>query len=1264
MLLLIASAIPVVSAGTNRLNLQTRIVDKTSGVNINTVSPACVKSGQDTCDFRIRIWNSSSSTNTTPTTGNLMFTQTFQDVEIGDTDGIINLSLNSCGSTQVGLSQWGTSVGTCAVQLDNANTGSPGVDFSRSDLWIEFSFAPADTVGSLGSFTEVFSRSTLDQVPSAISADTLNGLRPSDFVQFAPSATQVSTSTNSLVNLQTTASTSSPLLLVNENGSGTPDLLRLQVAGNNKLLVTNAGGISTTATATATSTTTTGTGTSSTVLTVSSTASFAVGDLIFVNGTNFARVVSIDTTSRMTISPGISWGASQSVVKYSTPNIGDASNIANRYNQGFFLNGVVTGSGTAITEYSEREVSTIGNFAIKAQDLNIGTLGQTNINTSALRVINNQQSRVSDSWSAEQQGGTPRYLPSTVLYNGIFYIWGGSLGGLTRTNLMEQYDLNSNKWSSGVSGGTARDYHTAVVYNNKMYGWGGRNASAVEINSMDIFDYRTNTWSVGTAGGTARHLHSAVVYNDKMYIWAGSPATIAPLNTMDIYDFATSTWSVGTAGGTARYSATAVVYNNKLYVWGGQNSGLAYINTMDIFDFATNVWTTGTTGGTGRFAHQAVVSGNRMYVWGGFNGGTLNSLDIFNLATNTWSTGLAGGTARYQHTSVVSGNKIYNFGGYNGTTYFTSVDIYDIALGTWSTGVSGGTAKRAFTSSVYQNKVYNFGGYDGTSVLNTMNVFDFGSYDTIFSLYAGLVQKLKVDTAGNTHIAGTLRIGDNSTSTSRFVVNAGTGESSHLLDLQIGGVSTLSVNSAGDIRIADGSTKNIVDSAGNNLVQITDIATNFGASLEAGAVISRNSYFGEEFMRARAAVAADTLISWGDSQSFGVDVNTACIFSTFPDSINGFGRITVNSAGSACLGYQSDAATANNPNLMYQAANLPLLIMKVRPTSGVGANDRVYVGFGNAGTASTVDPTAGIYFSNNSGTTWTGVTRNASVSTNVTCTGATVSTTQFALLKIEVRATTDVRFYVDPDVSNGVQWTTCGTSSTNIPTAPLTSMLQFFATVSPKQLDIDYYRVWQDDAPASPSATPEIAPSESPTPTIEVNEESPEITPSITITPTVTESLTDAEKEAIDNLAKLTGLRFESLGDAAEIKISPSLSLNAISLTAPQVKVKGNLIVNGMLEVVGDLFVRGNLTVDGTITAKNLQLQEQLSPRGTIKIDANKSSASVTFTKEFPTTPFILVEPKGEYIPFSVTNKTEKGFIIEIKEPATKELTFEWIAVQ
>lgn len=255
-------------------------------------------------------------------------------------------------------------------------------------------------------------------------------------------------------------------------------------------------------------------------------------------------------------------------------------------------------------------------------------------------------------------------------------------------------------------------------------------------------------------------------------------------------------------------------------------------------------------------------------------------------------------------------------------------------------------------------------------------------------------------------------------------------------------------------------------SSGAHAAFLKDLSAAFGSYSETGAHVDRNSYIGEEWSRERGDVAADTAFAWGDGQAWTTDeqANNAndCVFSTVDDLTNGVGRMATGDNNTTCNAYHA-SGTVGNLHLQFDADNLPVILMKVRPNT-VDANNDLWVGLQDQTNLTTnADPTNGIFFGNNNGTTWTGFTRSAGTSTTVACTGQTVSTTQFALLKAEVISTAQVRFYVDNDVSNGVNWFYCGESTANIPTASLGSMLKFQSATAGNSLDIDFFRVWQDD---------------------------------------------------------------------------------------------------------------------------------------------------------------------------------------------------------
>ncbi len=141
-----------VRAASNTINFQGKILNKDDGTNLVAGSPACVAEGADTCDFRVRVYDAA-------TVGTLLFEEEHSNIEIGDYNGIFNLSINSvCNSRG---SDWTT--GGCV--------SNGGVDFSDPSIYFEISFSP---VGD-ANYTEVFTRKIVSQVPSAFYAERSSG---------------------------------------------------------------------------------------------------------------------------------------------------------------------------------------------------------------------------------------------------------------------------------------------------------------------------------------------------------------------------------------------------------------------------------------------------------------------------------------------------------------------------------------------------------------------------------------------------------------------------------------------------------------------------------------------------------------------------------------------------------------------------------------------------------------------------------------------------------------------------------------------------------------------------------------------------------------------------------------------------------------------------------------------------------------------------------------------------------------------------------
>jgi hypothetical protein len=600
---------------------------------------------------------------------------------------------------------------------------------------------------------------------------------------------------------------------------------------------------------------------------------------------------------------------------------------------------------------------------------------------------------------------------------------------------------------------------------------------------------------------------------------------------------------------------------------------------------------------------------------------------------------------------------------------------------------SSGTGLSAFTSvgnlalgTITSDARATFVQVDSTTSSNNLVISYTQSTNAANLLGAGIV----INTIASGDAGDTIRAINIANTTAN-------GSTQQAINIGTGFDQVINLNGANEtIGIANNSTLNFSDGT-NNLAIFRDASTNFGAYLETGALVSRNSYVGEEFSRERGALTTDGNQVWGDFQQFGVDENTVCTFNIVDDVVNGIGQMSNNAANSSCLAYHSSAI--GNAHLQFDADNLPLLIMKVRP-SAASIGDDTFVGIGTQVTASNTDPTSGIYFTNNNGTTWTGVTRNAGVSTNVVCTGATISTTQFALLKIEVISNTSVNFYVDPDVSNGVDWTSCGTSTTNIPTAGLTSMLQWSSTVANRFLDIDFYRVWQDDSIIPLNETTALSFSDNedlvmpistgPADTADIVagnfEDFIQVADPVSYPNLIANTITADKIRAnsiegmeilTDNLGSLTN-KYQNLEEKVSgIAATPTTGFKQLQIESAQITLD--------LQVLGQMLVKGNLIIEGpaqfnqqVVFASLAKFQDTVSfskspefnnsTGGYATIKPGDQEVRVEFNQKFATTPIISASSRDHTAAYTLVGQSANGFTIKLAVRATTELSFSWLA--
>jgi hypothetical protein len=338
------------------------------------------------------------------------------------------------------------------------------------------------------------------------------------------------------------------------------------------------------------------------------------------------------------------------------------------------------------------------------------------------------------------------------------------------------------------------------------------------------------------------------------------------------------------------------------------------------------------------------------------------------------------------------------------------------------------------------------------------------------------------------------------------------------------GASNLYITSAGNIGMGTttptsalyvlnsaASEFSVASTAGSSLLEVRNISATFGGAGYAGAFVSKNSYFGEEYSQYHSAalsvttsgstaqvrgqsstLTANTVSNGTLTATYTLSATSSCAYSSV-NTLNGVEEIVASSTPTAgASGACDESMTTNTGTVllaMFNPTNYPVVEIKASSTSATAAGvalsnlatGRLFLGIGDTPTASATPPTNGIIFTNcmdigcvATSTNWIGMVINNKTVSTTTC--PAITTGKMALLRFEVTAVNKVNFFVQNNVANGPYETACGSVNATLPTVNMTVMEQVVATGNNKTtLDIDYYRAWQDDAPLNQANNPPSA---------------------------------------------------------------------------------------------------------------------------------------------------------------------------------------------
>ena len=356
--------------------------------------------------------------------------------------------------------------------------------------------------------------------------------------------------------------TDSSAALQVKNAAGSTNALTVDTSGSSAVTIggtLNAqGNILAAGAATGTTATTSGTGTNTTTVTLTGSA-FANNDVIFIDNAGqdfYTRITAGGGTASLTVSPAVTFENTRTVTKYTVQNIGatatDYTTQANRFFQGYFLGGVVTGAGS--TTLSDQRLLSSGDLNLNATtglNLTGGANSSLNVGANTLAIT-----------SANFSVTGPGALTAASINSGSGLLQG--TGGLTVTGAVSINTSASNATNIGT----------------------GTNAGTITIGNISSGDLALNdaNWSVTGAGLITTSSNLAV---------NGGQITSTGSLTLD----ATSTVIIP---GTDTFQSDDVTSTGALSL----QSGSAAIN------LGTSSATGLTIGSTGSFGSAVVKSNN------------------------------------------------------------------------------------------------------------------------------------------------------------------------------------------------------------------------------------------------------------------------------------------------------------------------------------------------------------------------------------------------------------------------------------------------------------------------------------------------------------------------------------------------------------------------------------------------------------------------------------------------------------------------------
>jgi hypothetical protein len=710
------------------------------------------------------------------------------------------------------------------------------------------------------------------------------------------------------------------------------DTTNMKLTSNGDFVAANA--------ATGTTATTSGTGTNTTTVTLTAGA-FANGDVILIDNAGqdyFTRITSGGGTTSLTVNPAVTFEATRTVTKYNIQNIGatstDYTTLANRFYQGYFLGGVVVGTGS--TYLSDGNLKSTGTLTLTGTSVQLQNTSDSassfnlqRTNGDVLLTSDTQNNKIVVGNSTGTNTNTTLFVidsatadPTTGYAGAMYYnstnnkyrcyttVWVDCAGSGSTTTLSQIYDDGASSadqtlnLASGKGGGVIiKDYSGDTAAFQIQNSSSGSIFNVNTTNSVITLNGANSptpaAWTSTTALTGALEEHATVYANGYVYAIAGVNSGFSTTNVVYYAkvnaDGSIGSWSTGNSTGLSnRYRHAAVTANGYIYLLGGNVSGSTSTDVLYAkinADGNVSNWTATTSLTAAREDASAVTANGYIYVIGGGTPTAQSTVYYAKLKADgtigSWNTGNSTGfMARTRAAATVANGYVYIVGGSTtqNTVYYAKLNA-DGTNGNWSTTNTLGTGVHDMDMVSLNGYLYVIAG-NGSGAINTVQYAQLNSNGTTGTWGTTTNTNLTARTNHTTFVAngymyavGGVDSGGNVTASIYYTSLART-KISGSLDLTGGGAQNL----------VDGGNQGGSLTAGNTTI-LGSLGVQGGVSLQQGLYVGDTVTVGGSalFKNGSDSTTAYQFQNAAGTTLFGINTSSGILFSNIADGASAVG---------------------------------------------------------------------------------------------------------------------------------------------------------------------------------------------------------------------------------------------------------------------------------------------------------------------------------------------------------------------------------------